>query len=360
MVNYFAHEFKKKNKVDITGNPRALRRLRTACERAKRTLSFAVVTTIEIDSLFDGIDFFSSITRAKFEEINMDLFNECLKTVECCLTDAKMNKNAIHDVVLVGGSSRIPKVQQLLQEFFARKDLFKSINPDEAVAYGAAVQAALLSDGFKNVPNLVMQDVAPLSLGISVHGDIMDVVIAKNTSIPIKKTKHYETTYDNQAAANISVYEGERARARDNNLLGSFDLTGLPDAPRGHPVDVCFEIDENGILNVSANEKSTGSKKEITITNNKERLSSQEIQEKIKEAKNYRVEDDKFLKRAKLMNALEDCVYKLRNALSSQEKDKINSAIDKVTNLLGSKQQSELHVLENHLKDLENIIRKSV
>jgi L1 cell adhesion molecule like protein len=247
-----------------------------------------------------------------------------------------------------------------LQEFFGRKDLCKSINPDEAVAYGAAVQAALLSDGFKNVPNLVMQVVAPLSLGISTHGDIMDVVIAKNTSIPIKKTKHYKTTYDNQAAANISVYEGERARARDNNLLGSFDLTGLPDAPRGHPVDVCFEIDENGILNVSANEKSTGSKKEITITNNKERLSSQEIQEKIKEAKNYRVEDDKFLRRAKLMNALEDCVYKLRNALSSQEKDKINSAIDKATNLLGSKQQSELHVLENHLKDLENIIRKSV
>jgi L1 cell adhesion molecule like protein len=226
------------------------------------------------------------------------------------------------------------------------------------------VQAALLSEGFKNVPNLVMQDVAPLSLGISLRGDIMNVVIAKNTSIPIKETKRYETAYDNQAVVDISVYEGERARASDNNLLDFFYLTGLPNAPRGHPLEVCFEIDENGILNVSANEKSTGSKKEITITNNKEQLSSQEIEEKIREAENYRVEDEKFLRRAKLMNAIEDCVYKLRNALSSQKNDQINSAIDKATNLLGSNQQSEIHVLENHLKELESIlqhiIRKSV
>ncbi|PNX93615.1 heat shock protein [Trifolium pratense] len=365
MVNYFAREFKKKTNVDITRNPRALRRLRRECERAKRTLSFALVANIEIDSLFEDIDFFSSITRSMFEEINMDLFNECLKIVETCLIDAKMDKSDIHHVVLVGGSSRIPKLQQLLQEFFAGKDLCKSINPDEAVAYGAAVQAALLSGGFKNVPNLVIQDVTPLSLGISLKGHIMGVAIPRNTSIPIKITKRCETVYDNLDAVGIEVYEGERARASDNNLLGSFVLSGLPRAPRGHPIDVCFDIDENGILTVSAYVKSTGSKNKITITNNKERLSSsQEIKEKIREAEKYRVEDEKFLRRAKLMNKLDDCVYKLRNALSSQKDDKIASAIKKVTNLLGGKQQSEIHVLENHLKELESIvqqiIRKSV
>ncbi|CAJ2676233.1 unnamed protein product [Trifolium pratense] len=366
MVNYFAREFKKKTNVDITRNPRALRRLRRECERAKRTLSFALVANIEIDSLFEDIDFFSSITRSMFEEINMDLFNECLKIVENCLIDAKMDKSDIHHVVLVGGSSRIPKVQQLLQEFFAGKDLCKSINPDEAVAYGAAVQAALLSGGFKNVPtNLVIQDVTPLSLGISLKGHIMGVAIPRNTSIPIKITKRCETVYDNLDAVGIQVYEGERARASDNNLLGSFVLSGLPRAPRGHPIDVCFDIDENGILTVSAYVKSTGSKNKITITNNKERLSSsQEIKEKIREAEKYRVEDERFLRRAKLMNKLDDCVYKLRNALSSQKDDKIASAIKKVTNLLGGKQQSEIHVLENHLKELESIvqqiIRKSV
>jgi len=355
MVNYFAQEFKKKNKVDITGNSRALRRLRTACERAKRTLSFAVVTTIEVDSLFQGIDFFSSITRAKFEEINMDLFNECLETVESCLIDAKMDKNAIHDVVLVGGSSRIPKVQQLLQEFFKGKDLCKSINPDEAVAYGAAVQAALLSEGFKNVPNLVLLDVAPLSLGISLKGDIMDVVITRNTNIPINKTKVYETTVDNQAVVAINVCEGERSRASDNNLLGFFCLFGLPYAPRGHPFEVCFSIDENGILIVSANEKSTGSKNEITITNDKERLSSKEIKEMIIEAENYRVEDEKFLRKANVMNALDYFDINLR--LSSQENDKINSAITNATHLLESNQHSEIDVLENHLKELESIFQ---
>jgi L1 cell adhesion molecule like protein len=212
MVNYFIEEFMKKNKVDITGNSRALRRLRTACERAKRTLSFSSFTTIEIDSLFQGIDFFTSITRAKFEEINMDLFNECLKTVESCLTDAKMDKSSIHDVVLVGGSSRIPKVQQLLQEFFKGKELCKNINPDEAVACGAAVQAAILSEGIKNVPKLVLEDVTPLSLGILTTRDVMDVVIPRNTTIPVKKTKTYATGKDNQTGVQITVYEGERKR----------------------------------------------------------------------------------------------------------------------------------------------------
>ncbi|CAK8543743.1 unnamed protein product [Lathyrus sativus] len=373
MVNYFAQEFKKKKNVDITGNSRALRRLRTACERAKRTLSFAVVTTIEVDSLYEGVDLFSLITRAKFEEINMDLFNQCMETVESCVIDAKIHKSDIHDVVLVGGSSRIPKVQQLLQGFFLGKDLCKVINPDEAVAYGAAVQAALLSDDFNNVPRLVLQDVTPLSLGISTHGDIMSVVINRNTNIPVKETKVYNTTIDNQTSVSIIVYEGERARASDNNQLGSFNLSGLPLAPRGHPLEVCFAIDENGILIVSANEKSTGSKNEITITNEKERLSSHEIKEMINEAENYRAADEMFLKKAKALNALDYCVYKMKKALekkdlnlelSSQENEMINSEISKATHLLNSNQQSEIGVLENQLNELESlfqlVIAKSV
>ncbi|RHN76375.1 putative Heat shock protein 70 family [Medicago truncatula] len=260
MVNYFAEEFEKKNNVDIIGNSRAIRRLRTACERGKRTLSFASFSTIEVDSLFRGIDFFSSITRAKFDEINMDLFNECLKTVKSCLIDAKLDKSAIHDVVLVGGSSRIPKVKQLLQEFFKGKESCESINPDEAVAYGAAVQAAILSKGIKNVPKLVLRDVTPLSLGILNKGGVMSVVIPRNTSVPVKKTRV------------LSV------------------------APRGHPLDVCFAIDVNGILTVSAKEKSTGNRNEITITKDKGRLSSQEIKNMIREAEIYRIEDEKFRK----------------------------------------------------------------
>ncbi|PNX84107.1 heat shock protein, partial [Trifolium pratense] len=228
MVNYFVQEFKRKNKLDISGNAKALRRLRIACERAKRSLSFLVISTIELDTLFEGIDFCSSINRAKFEEMNMDLFNECMKTVESCLTDANMDKSNVDDVVLVGGSSRIPKVQQLLQEFFNGKELCKSINPDEAVAYGAAVQAALLSEDVKNVPKLVLQDVTPLSLGTGVTGDIMDVVIPRNTCIPVKKTKEYVSSIDNISSVVIKVCEGERTRASDNNLLGSFLLSGIP------------------------------------------------------------------------------------------------------------------------------------
>jgi len=280
MLSYFVEEFKRKNKVDISGNPRALRRLKTACESAKRSLSFLVVATIEIDSLFDGIDLSASINRAKFEEINMELFNECMKTVESCLTDANMDKSNVDDVVLVGGSSRIPKVQQLLQDFFKGKELCKSINPDEAVAYGAAIQAALLSEDIKNVPKLVLQDVTPLSLGRRVKGDIMHVVIPRNPCIPVKKIKRYLTTEDNQLCDLIKVYEGERTRDSDNNLLGSFEIVGIPPAPRGsHASEVCFSfsIDENGILTVSAKNNTSGTSNEITITLSHERLSSEEI-----------------------------------------------------------------------------------
>ncbi|KAL5097774.1 hypothetical protein RYX36_002101 [Vicia faba] len=367
MVNYFVHEIKRKKKMDISGNPKALRRLRTACERAKRSLSFLVVTAIEVDSLCQGIDFSSSINRAKFEEMNMDLFNECIKTVEICLTDAKMDKGSVDDVVLVGGSSRIPKVQELLQDFFNGKGLCKSINPDEAVAYGAAVQAALLSQDVKNVPKLVLQDVTPLSLGRSITEDIMHVVIPKNTCIPVKKTGSYVASQDNQTGDTILVYEGERARASDNNLLGSFTLSGIPPVPRGSPLsNVCFSIDENGILTVSANNNVSGVSNKITITNHRDRLSSQEIKKLIQEAESYQIEDKKFLRKAKALNALDDYIYKMRNVLkkkdislklSSQEIEIIESLITATTNLIDDNNlEVEIDVLEDHLKGLKSTI----
>ncbi|XP_058728025.1 heat shock cognate 70 kDa protein-like [Vicia villosa] len=374
MVNYFVQEFKKKNKVDISGNPRALRRLRTACERAKRSLYFLVTATIEVDYLFQGIDFLSSINRAKFGEMNMDLFNECMKTVESCLTDAKMDKGRVDDVVLVGGSSRIPKVQELLQDFFKGKELCMNINPDEAVAYGAAVQAALLSEDVKNVPNLVLQDVTLLSLGRSVVGDIMSVVIPRNTCFPVKNTLQYSTVEDNQSYSLIKVYEGERTRVGENNLLGSFTLSGHTPAPRGHPYDVCFSIDENGVLTVSAKECSTGKMNEISITNHKERISVEEIRKLIKEAEIYHIEDMKFLRKAKALNLLDDYIYKMTNTLKkndtdsklySQEVKMIEDVIAVAKNLVDeNNKQVEIEVLEDHLDGLESrmkhIIAKTI
>ncbi|XP_029130027.1 probable mediator of RNA polymerase II transcription subunit 37c [Cajanus cajan] len=362
-------EIKRKNKVDISGNPRALRRLRTACERAKRTLSSAVTTKVDVDAIFQGIDFNSSISRVRFEEINMELFEECIETVEKCLTDAKMDKSSVHDVVLVGGSSRIPKVQQLLQAFFNGKDLCKSINPDEAVAYGAAVKAALLSKCFKNVPDLVLLDVTPLSLGVSVKGDLMSVVVPRNTSIPRKMKQEFRTSVDNQSLARIMVYEGERTRASDNNLLGSFVLSGFPPAPRGHPLYVSFSIDENGILSVSAEEKTTVNKNEITIINdNKDRLSAKEIERMIQEAKFYEAEDREFLKKANTKYDLDDCVYRSRNVLKKvcirsivrpKEKEDLRSAINRATDLLDEEnEQYDIAVFEACLKELESSLER--
>jgi len=370
MVKYFVNEFKRKKKVDISGNPRALRRLRTACDKAKRTLSFAVTANIEVDSLFEGIDFCSSINRAKFEELNMDLFEECLNTVQKCFTDAKMNKRSVHDVVVVGGSSRIPKIQQLLQDFFEGKDLCKSINPDEAVAYGAAVQGAMLSEGIKNVPNLVLLDVTPLSLGISIKGDLMSVVIPRNTVIPVKKTQIYQTTEDNQISAYIEVYEGERTSASDNNLLGFFTLSGLSPAPRGHPLDVCFIIDANGTLSVSAEDPSAGYKNEITITNDQNRLSAGEIKRMIQEAENYQAEDRNFMKKATAKNALDDFVYKMKNALKNsnissklcpQDREKINYAVKNAAKLLDEdNQQHGIELIEDNLNELMDLFDRVI
>jgi heat shock 70kDa protein 1/2/6/8 len=367
LVNHFVNEFKRKYKKDIATSPRALRRLRTACERAKRTLSSSAQTSIEIDSLHEGIDFYTSITRARFEELCQDLFRSTLEPVDKVLSDAKIDKSKVHEIVLVGGSTRIPRIQKLITDYFNGKEPNKSINPDEAVAYGAAVQAAILSGdtSSKSTNEILLLDVAPLSLGIETAGGIMTPLINRNTTIPTKKSEVFSTFSDNQPGVLIQVYEGERKRTKDNNLLGKFELTGIPPAPRGVPqIEVTFDVDANGIMNVSALEKGTGKQNKIVITNDKGRLSKEEIERMLAEAEKYKAEDDAEAGRISAKNALESYAYSLKNTLSdpkvdeklsSDDKDKLKSEIDKTVAWLDESQQATKEEYEEHQKELEAV-----